>query len=301
MWYVAFFKGMTISIHNALPSVRVALSEAERVLVSASVASPRLAAEWLLSAVLDMPRLQLHVYADRTLDEAQQALMATYTARAARHEPIQYIVGETEFMGLRIVCDPRALIPRPETEVLVALIRDDLRAGAWAEPVIVDVGTGTGCLGLALADALPGASVIAVDVDESALSLARENAERLGLSDRVVFQSGDLLTGFAAAVAQVVAANLPYIATAEWEQLPVDVRDFEPRRALDGGASGLELIERLTRQAATVLCSGGRLYLEIGADQGASARAILESAAFANVAIHPDWTGRDRIVRGIKP
>ena len=291
---------MTTTLDNHVRTVLSALTETEQVMTAASVPSPRLAAEWLVAGVLGCPRLAVFTRSDTALTEPEQVLLGAYTARAARHEPVQYILGETEFMGLRIGCDPRALIPRPETEVMTAMVVDDLRRSGSAHPAIVDVGTGTGCVALALAAALPQARVTALDVDASTLALARENGKQLELSDRVHFQQGDLLAGFDHASADVIVANLPYIATDEWATLSVGVRDFEPRRALDGGVSGLDYIERLAVQAFSVLVPEGRIYLEIGADQGPSAHALLEAAGFSPVSIHSDWTRRDRIVKGVK-
>ena len=291
---------MTTTLDNHACTVLSALTETERVLTTASVTSPRLAAEWLMAGVLGCPRLEVFTRSDAALTEPERVLLGSYTERAARHEPIQYILGETEFMGLRIGCDPRALIPRPETEVMTAMVVDDLRRSASAQPAIVDVGTGTGCIALAVAAVLPQARITALDVNASALALARENGKWLGLSDRILFQRGDLLAAFDDASADVIVANLPYIATDDWASLSVGVRDFEPRRALDGGVSGLEYVHRLAGQAFSVLRPGGRIYLEIGADQGPSARTLLESAGFSSVSIHADWTSRDRIVKGVK-
>lgn len=290
---------MTIALDNPF-TVRSVLAETVRRLTLAAAAEPRLTAEWLVAAILNRPRMELYTRLDATLSPTEHALLTAHTERAARHEPVQYILGETEFMGLRIGCDRRALIPRPESEVMAAMIMDDVRAAVPAKYPIVDVGAGTGCIALALASALPQASIIAVDIDESALALARENAERLGLADRVAWRHDDLLTHFHEAPAELVTANLPYIATEDWRKLPAGIRDYEPRRALDGGPHGMDFIERLAIQAFSVLRTEGRLYLEIGADQGVPVQALLASAGFAEVAIHPDWAGRDRIARGVK-
>lgn len=292
---------MNTAFDRRVCTVRVALEQAERTLAKTDATSQRWAAEWLMSDVLACSRLEIYTRLDEELDETRRALWSSYLARAERHEPVQYILGETDFMGLRIACDPRALIPRPETEFMTGMIVDELRQSGWSDSVCVDVGTGTGCIALALADAFPRARLTAIEVDAQALALARENAARLGLSERVAFRQGDLLEGVAPESADLIVANLPYIATDHWGLLPHDVRDYEPRRALDGGARGLDYIERLAAQAVIVLRSGGRVYLEIGADQGAAVRALLNAAGFVETTVHADWAGRDRVVRGGKP
>lgn len=185
-------------------------------------------------------------------------------ARLATDEPVQYVIGETDFMGLRIRCDARALIPRPETEVLAGCALDFLR-GQEGRPVVVDVGTGTGCLACVLALRAPQARVVGRDVSPAALDLARANAQALGAA--VEFELADLLAGIPPASVDLVVANPPYVTTAECGRLPRTVRNFEPRLALDGGEDGLRTISRLVSDAAHVLTSGGRLMMEIGDDQ----------------------------------
>ncbi len=292
---------MNTALDISYPSLRTALEETERTLAAASSAEPRAVAEWLLAAVLDCSRMELHVRVEEKLTESQYARLLAYRERAARREPVQYVLGETEFMGLRLGCDRRALIPRPETELLAEMVTDDARVSGPARPVIVDVGTGTGCLALALAVALPQATVTALDIDEDALALARENAARLGLQDRLVFRRSDLLEALGGDTVDLIVANLPYVASDDWPQLPPEVRDYEPRGALDGGPRGLAVLERLIVRALPALRPGGRLYLEIGADQGAPVRALLEDAGFDAVTIHRDWKGRERIARGTRP
>lgn len=292
---------MNTALDNKVCTVRAALEQAERILFTAGATSQRWAAEWLMSDVLACSRLEIYTRLDEELDEARHALWESYLARAQRHEPVQYILGETNFMGLRIACDRRALIPRPETEFMTGMIVDDMRQHGRSAPVGVDVGTGTGCIALALADALPQARLTAIEMDGQALALARENAARLGLTARIAFREGDLLEGVEPESADLVVANLPYISTDMWGSLPPAVRDYEPRCALDGGARGLDYIERLTAQAQTVLRRGGRLYLEIGADQGDAVRAIAVNAGFVETTVIEDWARRDRVVRGGKP
>lgn len=282
-------------------TVAVVLADLERDLAGTGCASPRVVAEWLLGAVLDCARLNLYTRLDADLNDAQQLVLRGYRARALAGEPVQYIIGETSFMGLPIRCDPRALIPRPETEVLVDCVWQDPLFRDRRSVSVIDVGTGTGCIALALAMKRPDARIWAIDALPTALDLACENAARLGMQDAVSFVQGDLLAGVPAASADLVVANLPYIETATISELSVTVRAYEPVSALDGGPDGLVLIRRLSAQARTVLGRAGRLYLEIGADQGAAVCALLEEQGYMEVTRIPDWAGRDRVVRGTLP
>jgi release factor glutamine methyltransferase len=259
----------------------------------------RVRADWLMASLLGRSGLDWSDQAERVLRADEWPRWQEMVARVLRHEPVQYILGETEFMGWRLRCDRRALIPRPETEALV----DAVLAGepAGSTPRVIDVGTGSGCVAIALAKALPGATVVAIDRDADALALARENVALHGLGERVTLRQGSLLEGCAPGSADLVVANLPYISTADCAAVPAEVADYEPRQALDGGVSGLDAITALIAQAPAVLSTHGRLWLEIGEQQGAAVVALLQAAGFQSVAVQPDWTGRDRIVRGILP
>ncbi len=255
----------------------------------------------------------------RDMTPEQQAALENLIVRAEQGEPIQYIIGHVDFRGLEIHCDHRALIPRPETEQLVEEVLKSKVKGQ--KPVkISDVGTGTGCIALALLAELPNAEVTAIDISLDALALARENAERLGLSERFITVQGNLLnvnamsssrsgqekcgedtafTIFEEASLDVVVSNPPYIATKVCAELDVSVRDFEPQLALDGGLDGLDLIRPLVEQAARVLKPGGGLFLEIGYDQGLAVFQCLERFGFQQVEIKKDFSGLDRIVLGV--
>ena len=213
-------------------------------------------------------------------------------SRLATDEPVQYVIGETDFMGLRIRCDSRALIPRPETEVLVGCAEEFLRGRR--NPVVVDVCTGSGCIACALAKRVPGARIRATDISAAALDLARENARALDVE--VEFTQSDLLAGVADASADLVVSNPPYVSSAECERLDRTVRDFEPRLALDGGIDGLRTISRLVSEAAHVLTSGGRLMMEIGDDQAdAVAEILCKSPLIQNLGLKSDCSGRARV------
>lgn len=225
--------------------------------------------------------------------------------RLERGEPVQYVIGETEFWGLRFFCDKRALIPRPETERLVEaaveFLTERLHTGehqAARKPVrVVDVCTGSGCVACALARQLgEKICVTGRDISAEALSLARQNAKALGAA--VLFEQADLLEGLAAGSVDLVTANPPYVTTAECATLPQNVRDWEPRLALDGGADGLHLISRLVAEAANVLSWGGRLVMEIGEDQAPAVRELLcqKTLPIRMLEVRRDYAGRDRVV-----
>lgn len=215
--------------------------------------------------------------------------------RLVTDEPVQYVIGETDFMGLRIQCDARALIPRPETELLAGCAEEFLRDQPGT-PVAVDVCTGTGCIACALASRVPRARILATDLSSAALELARENARLLSVA--VEFFQTDLLAGVAADSVDLVVSNPPYVATGACDRLPRTVRDFEPRLALDGGRDGLRMISRLVEEAARVLTSKGRLMMEIGDEQADAVTEILCQSCppFQILTVKSDYAGRARVV-----
>lgn len=271
------------------------LGAAARQLEQAKVDSPRLVAEVLLAHALGVQRVQLLAGLAEALREPERAgLFQALVERCAAGEPLAYVVGQQAFYDLDFECDPRALIPRPETELLV----EALLEARFSTPAIrlADVGTGTGCVGVTLAVHLPDALVYAIDASPGALELARRNARRHNVAERVIFLHGDVLAALPVPV-HAMAANLPYVSTAEWEALPDAIRLHEPRAALDGGADGLDLVRRLLAEAPGRLLPGGRLALEIGAQQGPAA-AHLAQRAFpsARVTLKQDYAGLDRLV-----
>lgn len=274
------------------------LTLSEHYLARRRVDQPRLIAEMLLSRLRRRPRLELALEYAQPLPEAHLEAMRRGLKRVADGEPVQYVLGETGFMSHVFKTDRRALIPRPETEVLVRLVLDCKPLWQEERPAIADVGTGSGCIVLSLAAARPTGRYLALDVSEDALALARENAGRLGLTDRVIFACEGLSDVIEAETLDAIIANLPYIPTAAIERLPENVRTHEPRLALDGGASGLDIIASVVEDAAIALKSDGRLFLEIGDDQGASVSGLLKAAGFEDVRVHPDLNGRDRVVTG---
>ena len=260
----------------------------------------RLKAELLVAHVLGVGRLEALARPDYVLSPAQVEQVDSLAGRVAAGEPLQYVLGEAWFWGRCFKADRRALIPRPETEELAQRVLDDPAIWRREEPVLADVGTGTGCLALTLALERPSARVIGIDLSPDALALARENEERLGVTGRIEWRQGDLLAGVPAGALDAVVSNPPYIARAVLAGLDEEVRGHEPRLALDGGADGLEPIRRLAAQAALALRAGGRLWMEIGDEHGAAAREILGGAGFRQVEVHRDLSGHDRMVEGAR-
>lgn len=269
------------------------LKKGTAVLKAAGITSPRVDAEVLLSFVLNCERLALYREPQREVAVGEAARFEELVARRAAGEPVAYLTGEKEFMGLRFAVTPAVLIPRPETELLVETAVTLLRGAA--APVVADVGTGSGAVAVSLAVLLPAVRVFAVDISTAALAVARKNARRHQVSERVVFLKGDLLEPFAGneSFFDLIAANLPYVPSKEVARLPRPVRR-EPVLALDGGADGLALYRRLVSQARSLLKPGGYLLFEIGSGQGAAALGLLPPAWEANVV--QDLAGRDRLV-----
>jgi len=279
-------------------TVREILKLSEDYLTRHGAAQPQLTGELLLSRLLRRPRLELALDYGRLLPEAHLDAMRRGLKRVADGEPVQYVLGETGFMNHTFKTDRRALIPRPETEVLVRLVLDCKALWQIERPALADVGTGSGCIVLSLAAARPQGRYLALDVSEEALALARENAERLGLTDRVIFAGEGLSDLIEAESLDAITANLPYIPTAAVDRLPANVREHEPRLALDGGPSGLDVITTVIEDAAIALKNDGMLFLEIGEEQGKSVSGLMRGAGFDDVRVHPDLNGRDRVVAG---
>ncbi len=218
---------------------------------------------------------------------------ASLLERRLKGEPIQYITGETEFYGLPFRVTPDVLIPRPETEHLVEKVGE--LAPLFRKPRIVDVGTGSGAIAIALAHEWPSAIVTAVDTSEPALAVARENAERVGFASRIRFLHGDLLTPVACERFDIVVSNPPYVSSADRDSLAVEVREFEPAVALFASNDGLDIYRRLIPSAFAVLEAGGFIALEIGCGQEPAIRSLLVSAEFAQIEFVSDLQSIPRV------
>jgi release factor glutamine methyltransferase len=263
------------------------------------VESPRLQVELLLAHQLKVPRLSLYLNFDRPLTPPDLDALRALVTRRGEFVPLQHLVGSTSFCGLEIGVGPEVLIPRPETELLAQHALDWLHAGAGTlpEPVVLDYGTGSGCLAVRIASAHPGARVHALDVSPSALERARDNARRHQLDSRVSFHESDGLRALPGDLRfDAVVSNPPYIPSAEIAQLQPEVRDHDPRLALDGGADGLDHYRRLAAEVPPVLKPGGRLFLELGDGQAPAVRALLEAQMWVVGPIYPDYSAHDRVL-----
>jgi release factor glutamine methyltransferase len=278
-----------------------ALTQAATRLRSEGVESPRLDAELLLAHVLDVNRAALLARPDQRLTPKELTRYRDLVARRAGREPLAYIVGHREFFDLDLVLDRRVLIPRPETELLVEhALRIARRIGPQMKtPLrIADVGAGSGAIAVTLAVHLPQATVYALDESAGALEVVAENARRCAVADRVRCLQGDLLSPLHEDTpVAMITANLPYVSTAEWLELTPEIRDHEPRAALDGGTDGLGLIRRLLVTAGSHLQPHGAILIEIGASQGGAVTTLARKHfPQASVQLVQDYAGLDRLV-----
>jgi|SRR5437867_4855290 len=253
--------------------------------------NPRLNAEHLLAHVLGRTRMELYLEFERTLGETELAPLRELVRRRGQGEPLQHLLGTVEFCGHVFAIDKRAMVPRPETEELVELLKSKIQNSKFK---ILDVGTGSGVIALTLAAAFPEAEVHAVDVSEEALALVRENAERLGLSERVHFTKRNLLENFDEKF-DLIVANLPYISMQDRKSLSREVlRD--PEVALFGGERGDELIRELIEQAPAHLRPGGLLALEIGLGQAGMLADLLTQKKYGDIWSKNDYSGETRFM-----
>ena len=272
-----------------------------------SIDSPRLAAEMLLAHVLRMPRIQLYVNHDRELDPDDLAHFRDLVRRAGEHEPVQYLTGVAHFFGLEFRVSPAVLIPRPDTETLVEAILRHLKlasdTGTEQTLRIADLCTGSGAIAVALAKHLPGARVLATDISEAAVEVARDNARRLGAAEQLDIRTGDLFQPLAGeAPFDLITANPPYIPTGELARLDRNVRDYEPKNALDGGPDGLDFHRRLLAESPDHLRAGGRLFVEMQFDQGSVLRELAESTGnWHDVQVLRDFAGHERVLLARTP
>lgn len=265
--------------------------------------SPRVDAEVMLGDLLGLKRIELYMYADRPVEDHEIAAFRERVERRARREPVAYICGSCGFWSLDLKIDARALIPRPETEHLIDLAKSYASGEPERAWRIVDVGTGSGAIALALATELPNATILAIDRSADALELARENAEALDLRERVKFVQADLLAPLLAVPGaprkvDLVVSNPPYVGLTD--TTGPGVREFEPDAALFAGSDGLDVIRRLCPQAAAVLTEEGAFFCEFGASQGDAVRALAQKH-FEDVRIVRDYSGHDRVLAAGQP
>jgi release factor glutamine methyltransferase len=268
------------------------------------VDSPRLSAELLLSHVLRVPRIRLYTDYERPLSEPDLARYRELVRRAAEQEPIAYLTGRAHFFSLEFDVTRDVLIPRPDTETLVENVLQFVRAAppGFESPRVLDLCTGSGCIAAAVAHHLKSSTVVATDLSERAVAVARRNVEKLKLSDRVTVETGDLFEPISRMVdAQpfdLIVANPPYIATGKIDSLPRSVREYEPIAALDGGIDGLMLHRRILDGAADRVRAGGRVYLEIAFDQKDEVLNLAKQheTSFGDARVLRDHAGNDRVL-----
>ena len=260
----------------------------------------RLDVELLLGRVLGLDRIGLIMQSERPLAPAELARFRELFKRRRAGEPVAYLLGEREFYGIMLRVDRRVLIPRPDSERLVEVALERTRSRSMLGNAL-DLCTGSGCIAIAFARQRPTWSVTASDISADAVALARDNTQRTGAVRNLRVVQGSLFAAVTEQRFQLVTANPPYIATAELLQLPVDVRDFEPSLALDGGPDGLALVREIAQRAPQQLAEGGLLAMEIGSDQGPAALEILRALGYRDVQLARDLGGRDRVVSGYGP
>ena len=285
-------------------AVAQALLEAAGRLRASGSRSPRLDAELLLATALGLERTSLLAHPGRELTPVEERRFEGYLKRREAREPVAYIRGRRGFRTLELQVTPAVLIPRPETETLVDVALEALidvpacEEDGTYEPLVLDVGTGSGCIALALAAENPFVRVTAVDVDAAAVDVARRNAALLGLGGRVTVAASDLFADLAPAQRfDLIASNPPYVPAAEYDELEPNVRDYEPRLALHGGDDGLDVYRRLIPEAPGRLRPGGVLAVEVGVGEAAAVRELFAAAgAFAPAEERADLAGISRVV-----
>jgi release factor glutamine methyltransferase len=258
-----------------------------------NVENPRLNAEHLLAHVLGRKRIELYLEFERVLTETELATLRDLVKRRGEGEPLQHLLGTVEFCGLTFLCDKRAMVPRPETEQLVELLISNFKSPI-SNSRILDVGTGSGVIALSLAAKFPEAQVVAVDISHDAIALARENAGRLNLSDRVRFLKSNLLENVEGTF-DLIVANLPYISTQDRHTLSCEVL-HDPEVAVFAGARGDELVSELIAQAPSRLRPGGMLALEIGIGQSEALLSALAEKNYRDICSKNDYSGVTRFL-----
>jgi release factor glutamine methyltransferase len=278
-------------------TVLEAIQKSAEFLAKKNVESPRLQTELLLAHLLKMPRMKLYLNFERVLTTSETDTLRELVKRRGQRESLQHIVGSTSFCGYQIAVNRRTLIPRPETELLAELGWKFLVTRHSSPVTALDFGTGTGCIAIALAAKCPNAKIIATDISSDALALAKQNAEKNNVAERIEFLQGD---GFAAlsnnSKFDLIVSNPPYIPSAEIATLQPEVRDFDPRGALDGGADGLDFYRRISTDAKPFLKPDGKIMLEFGDGQADAIKKIFENEKWIVEAVQEDYSQRARIL-----
>ena len=280
---------------NQIWTIGSILKWTEQYFGTRGIDSPRLDAEVLLSHVLGKERIYLYVHFDEPLEAPELAAYREYIKQRVARQPVAYIIGQREFMGLSFKVTPAVLVPQPDTEILVQAALDRLAAKPAAR--VADIGTGSGAIVLSLLYYRKELQASAVDISADALAVAAENAASLGVAERVMFCEGDLLAPLAGQQFAAIVSNPPYIPTADIAGLAPEVRTAEPMGALDGGADGLVFYRRLVADAPALLASDGFLAMEVGIHEAAPVAALAQaSGAFARTEVLKDLAGIERVV-----
>lgn len=285
---------------EASKNLRELIALGDAFLARSKIPDARVVCELLAARLFKCGRLELYRHADTVPGERIVDALRRGLQRVAKGEPVQYVLGQWDFRKLTLKVDRRALIPRPETEQLVDLVLQSPQVRQAGKPLVVDVGTGTGCIILSLAKELRDGVFVGLDLSPEALSLARENAALTKLDSRVLFAESDGCGEFDPGSVDVLVSNPPYIPSQVVDGLEAHVRDHEPRLALDGGPDGLEVYRALLLDAVMVLKPGGGVFFEIGDEQGPALRELLEEYGFSKVAIVKDYSGKDRFATGVQ-
>jgi release factor glutamine methyltransferase len=264
------------------------------------VGSPRLQVELLLAHLLNMPRMKLYLNFERVLTTAELDALRVLVQRRGQREPLQYIVGSTSFCGIELAVDRRVLIPRPETELLAErawTFLNQLPRPETGSLIAVDLGTGSGCLAIALSLRCPGAEIHAVDISRDALALALENAGRHKVSSGIQFHEGDFFSALPPGLrCDLIVSNPPYIPSARIATLEAEVGQYEPRTALDGGPDGLDFYRRISSQAPAFLKPAGRVMLELDEEGAEATREVFLKDGWVVEALEQDYNRQPRIL-----
>ena len=286
------------------PTISFLLGKSTDYLKGRGSTSPRLDAELLLAEVTGMNRVELYINFEQPLNTTEVDHYRELVRRRGKGEPVAYILGRAYFRNLALRVDRSTLVPRPETEHLVETGLTFLGGLHWSTgpPQVLDIGTGSGAIALAIAAECPAAAVTAVDSNQAALRLAADNARLAGLATRLVFIQSDLFAELDPLhTFDLILSNPPYIASGEWESLPLDVREYEPRESLYGGEDGLDCYRRIIAEAHQFLKPGGCLAFEIGYRQGAELkRLLIDADRYRGISISKDYAGLDRVISALK-
>ncbi len=263
-----------------------------------TIDNPRLSAEMLLAHVLGVKRLQLFMDPDRPANDLERAALRSLVERASQHEPVDYLVGQAPFFSMMFDVTPDVLIPRPSTETIVEhVLQHARRTPGFRSPRIVDICTGSGAIAIALAKHLESAAIVATDISEAALAIAKQNAQKHGVADRIEFHLGDLTEPLGNRAFHYMVSNPPYISDAEWLDVEPNVKNFEPTLALRGGSDGLDIIRQLLTTAHDHIERPGQLVIEFAASQKNAILKLAEKTpGFANAHILADHEQLPRIL-----